>query len=183
MKWKKFVNFVGPVRPLEIKHFGRVHTVCTESTLISHLCWKSSYLVFLKTLNNYWFGVSFFSLSFQWVCSFYIRMKFPWDAGQNSPTQVKTALNYIAFEKENSIIYSWNHTDSHAVNKSVTDQRHLQTKTSFSVGWVKIIESCFGSTPVWTHFAHATLNSVLPFEPSTMSESFWHHYNNQRSRL
>ena len=33
--------------------------------------------------------------------------------------QVKTALNYIAFEKENSIIYSWNHTDSHAVNKSV----------------------------------------------------------------
>ena len=35
---KEIVSFVGPVRPSEIKHFGRVHTICTEMTLIPRLC-------------------------------------------------------------------------------------------------------------------------------------------------
>ena len=115
-QWKKFVNFVGPVRPLEIKRFGRVHTIFTELALVPCLCWKSSYLVFLKTPNNYWFGVSLSSLSFCWVCSLYVWTKFSRNAGQNSSTMVEIAPNYMASEKENYITYSWDHTDSRAVN-------------------------------------------------------------------
>ena len=109
------------------------------------------------------------------------RTKFP-HPGQNCPES-------YSIRRENSITYSWDHTDSHAVNSEVyaIGWKCLQTQTSLC--WLSqddIIMSRSVHLPhasFWTNFPHATLNSVLPFEISMMAKSFWHQYNNLTSRL
>ena len=82
---------------------------------------KNSYLVLLKTKqntqNNYWFGVSFFSLSFRSVCSlFTFGRSSPEMQDEIPPSVVEIAPDSYDTEKDNSITYSWDHTGSQAVN-------------------------------------------------------------------
>ena len=103
--WKNFVNFVGPVRPLEIKHFGWVHTICTELTQIPHLCWKKLIFSFSENTKqllvwdvflSLFLSFSVFSLCLEEV-SLKCRMKFKktWSKLPESYSMWKRIFYYI----------------------------------------------------------------------------------------
>ena len=88
--------------------FGNKAYVCRVYTAeftpgVPRLCWKSSYSVFLKTLNFLLVWTSFLAFPFRWVCSLYVWTKFC-DAGRSSPDVVEISPIHI-HQKKNVFLH------------------------------------------------------------------------------